>query len=239
MLSQLVQPEDRIYVLMHYQILGFVGLALGSLVSGSVISHLEKDTSSHEACRFVFLAYGCIGLAKVALSLFMTPYTELDHPHFPERYVESPHASDSEDTDVEEDTTADERRPLIAKRPLIDRTASSTPQAVTTATKLSLPDFDESEEQSTLPLLSLVVIVLLFSIDSFASSLTPASYVSLYFKSKYGASIRTITTVLASSALGAVVTSLLTGAISKRIGLVLTMVITHGASLQPSFAAIF
>ncbi|KAL7337497.1 major facilitator superfamily domain-containing protein [Rhodotorula toruloides] len=226
MLSQLVQPEHRIYVLMHYQILGFVGLALGSLVSGAVISHLEKGASSHEAYRFVFLAYGCIGLVKVALSLFMTPYTELDHPQFPQRLVDSPETSEDEETDVEEERTSDERQPLIAKRPLIDRTASSTPQAVTTSTKLTLGDLDNGEE-SALPLLSLVFIVLLFSVDSFASSLTPASYVSLYFKSEYGASIRTITTVLASSALGAVVTSLLTGAISKRIGLVLTMVTTH------------
>ncbi|BGP09387.1 hypothetical protein JCM10049v2_005255 [Rhodotorula toruloides] len=226
MLSQLVQPEHRIYVLMHYQILGFVGLALGSLVSGAVISHLEKGASSHEAYRFVFLAYGCIGLVKVALSLFMTPYTELDHPQFPQRLVVSPEPSEDEETDVEEEPTSNERQPLIAKRPLIDRTASSTPQAVTTSTKLTLGDLDEGEE-SALPLLSLVFIVLLFSVDSFASSLTPASYVSLYFKSEYGASIRTITTVLASSALGAVVTSLLTGAISKRIGLVLTMVTTH------------
>ncbi|GAA6050478.1 hypothetical protein NBRC10513_008143 [Rhodotorula toruloides] len=226
MLSQLVQPEDRIYVLMHYQILGFVGLALGSLVSGAVISHLEKGASSHEAYRFVFLAYGCIGLVKVALSLFMTPYTELDHPHFPERLVDSPEASEDEETDVDDEPTCDERQSLIAKRPLIDRTASSTPQAVITTTKLTLGDLDDAEE-SALPLLSLVFIVLLFSVDSFASSLTPASYVSLYLKSEYGATIRTITTVLASSALGAVVTSLLTGAISKRIGLVLTMVTTH------------
>ncbi|BGP25819.1 MFS transporter, sugar transporter [Rhodotorula toruloides] len=226
MLSQLVQPQDRIYVLMHYQILGFVGLALGSLVSGAVISHLEKDTSSHEAYRFVFLAYGVIGLVKVALSLFMTPYTELDHPQFPERLVDSPEGSEDDETDVDDESISDERRPLIAKRPLIDRTASSTPQTVTTTTKLALGNLDDAEE-STLPLLSLVLIVLLFAVDSFASSLTPASYVSLYFKSEHGATIRTITIVFASSALGAVVTSLLTGAISKRIGLVLTMVTTH------------
>ncbi|GJN90247.1 hypothetical protein Rhopal_003246-T1 [Rhodotorula paludigena] len=195
-LSQLVEPENR--VLMHYQVLGFVGLAVGSLVAGSAISTLDgmADKSLEECYGYVFLAYGLIAVVKVILSLSLSEHVELDPRQAALPQVGSP----------------TERQPLLPAK--VDVSPPS-------------PTASEPEVPSSVPLLRLALVVALFSVDSFASSLTPASYVSLYFKDLYHASIRLITTVLAGSALGAVVTSLAAGALAKRIGLVLTMVTTH------------
>ncbi|KPV74332.1 uncharacterized protein RHOBADRAFT_44819 [Rhodotorula graminis WP1] len=224
-LSQLVQPEDRVFVLMNYQVLGFVGLALGSVASGSLVTALERDNSAHESYRFVFACYGAIALVKIVLSLAMTQFAELDHPPFPVRGGASAHDESDDETLT---GTPTEQSPLLAVpgRPLVGRTSSTTPHVVDPSTKLDLPSAS-SQSASSLPLMRLLLVVALFSVDSFASSLTPASYVSLYFKSVYKASISTISAVLAGSALGAVFTSLLAGALSKRIGLVLTMVSAH------------
>ncbi|GAA5999583.1 uncharacterized protein JCM10292_004247 [Rhodotorula paludigena] len=217
-LSQLVEPENRVFVLMHYQVLGFVGLAVGSLVAGSAISTLDgmADKSLEECYGYVFLAYGLIAVVKVILSLSLSEHVELDPRQAALPQVGPP----------------TERQPLLRRRPLYGRTASATPHLqVPAAAKVDVsppsPTASDPEVPSSVPLLRLALVVALFSVDSFASSLTPASYVSLYFKDLYHASIRLITTVLAGSALGAVVTSLAAGALAKRIGLVLTMVTTH------------
>lgn len=210
---------------MHYQVLGFVGLALGSVASGSLVTALERGNSTLESYRFVFGCYGAIALVKVVLSLAMSPFAELDHPSFPDR--RDAVLEDDSDDETLVGTTPTEQSPLLAvpDRPLAGRTASTTPHVVDPSTKIDVP----SPTASSLPLVRLLIVVALFSVDSFASSLTPASYVSLYFKSIYHASISLISTVLAGSALGAVFTSLLAGALSKRVGLVLTMVTTHSA----------
>ena len=217
---------------MYYQILGFVGLALGSVASGSLVTALERENSTHESYRFIFASYGAIALVKIVLSLAMTPYAELNHPPFPVRGGAGAHDESDDETLT---GTPTEQSPLLAVpgRPLVGRTSSTTPHVVDPSTKLDMPHAS-TQSASSLPLVRLLLVVALFSVDSFASSLTPASYVSLYFKSIYHASISTISTVLAGSALGAVFTSLLAGALSKRIGLVLTMVSAHGAPLSLS-----
>ncbi|GAA5916005.1 hypothetical protein JCM6882_003494 [Rhodosporidiobolus microsporus] len=232
-LSQLVGAKDRIFILMWYQVLGFVGLALGSVWAGQLVS-AEQD--GHEGYRVVFLVYAISAIVGMVLVFFMTPLSELDHPSFemlPRDAVEP----ESPTTPVLE-TVSSERRPLL------DRTASSTPYVNPSAPKIA---FDTTDDTSTLSLPRLLFVAILFSVDSFASSLTPASYVSFFFKTHYGASVKAITRVLASSALGAVATSLLAGALVKRIGLVLAMVTTHlpaqcltiGMAFAPSIPSVY
>ncbi|GAA5867876.1 hypothetical protein JCM8547_003402 [Rhodosporidiobolus lusitaniae] len=223
-LSQLVKSEDRIFLLMWYQILGFIGLAGGSVLGG----HLASSNASY---RIVFLFYGLSALFGLFFSVAMTPYCELDHPPLSSLVDEAVEPTSPLLSDSEEEHLTPERRPLL------DRTASSTPYVVQPSSKLAYTDGEDSiiaatlpeeddEPASALPLIRLLLVAALFSVDSFASSLTPASYVSFYFVN-LGASLRSVTGVLAGSALGAVATSLLAGALVKRIGLVLSMCSTH------------
>ncbi|GAA5920280.1 hypothetical protein JCM1841_003019 [Sporobolomyces salmonicolor] len=220
-LSQLVRAEDRVFVLVWYQVLGFVGLALGSVWAGSLVTALEDRHSTHNAYRFVFLLYAVIAAFKIILSLCMSKYAELNHPPFLK-----PGAVGSDSPPPPDGIYGGDDDDFAERRPLIDRTKSSTPCADDGISKFDSPE-DPTDPPATLPLPQLVFVCFLFSMDSFASSLIPASYVSYYFKEVYHASLSAITWVLASSALGAVFTSLLAGAIAKRIGLVLTMTVTH------------
>ncbi|BGP17673.1 hypothetical protein JCM10213_003577 [Rhodosporidiobolus nylandii] len=81
-LSQLIQPEDRIYLLMYYGVVGYVGLAAGSVYGGHLVTLAERADSTN-AYRRVFISYNATALLKVVFSLTMTPYAELNHLSFP------------------------------------------------------------------------------------------------------------------------------------------------------------
>ncbi|GAA5850346.1 hypothetical protein JCM5353_004355 [Sporobolomyces roseus] len=214
-ISELVSPANRVYVLVWYQILGFVGLALGSILSGVAISGLERRHSTLQSYRAVFVFYSIVALIKIVLSLSLSNLTEAKQHGYEivaavegDDEIEEPSDLDGDDSEC---------------RPLLDR-STSTP-------RVDVKSFDKDEEEvdtpSRLPMLRLAFTCLLFSIDSFASSLIPASYVSYYFSSVYDMGLGMITKVLAFSALGAVVTSMCAGALSKRAGLVLAMTTFH------------
>ncbi|GAA5825018.1 hypothetical protein JCM11251_006065 [Rhodosporidiobolus azoricus] len=234
-LSQLVGAEDRIFILMWYQVLGFVGLAAGSICAGQLVS---DDREGHEAYRVVFVVYALCATVGLGLTLFMTSAAELDHPAS-DALPSNRGLNPGSPTVPVLDNVSSERRPLL------DRTASSTPYVNAPATKVAIAPTEEDPASPSL--LRLLFVAVLFSVDSFASSLTPASYVSFYFKTHYGSSVKAITRVLASSALGAVATSLLAGALVKRIGLVLSMVTTHvpaqlltiGMAFAPSIPSVY
>ncbi|GAA5987524.1 hypothetical protein JCM10908_001990 [Rhodotorula pacifica] len=239
MLGQLAPATDRVFVsfgarprkilslrvvtynqatqlLMYYQLLGFIGLAVGSVSSGLLIGHLQNHTSTLLAYRAIFSAYALIGLIKVSLSACLTAATELEKP-----------ALRAATLSASEADSMNERQPLLPTRPAL-HSAHASPHV-----KSPVSPFDQTFPElprpppPPLPLCRLALVVALFAVDAFASSLTPASYVALYLQRLHHASIETITTVLAGAALSAVVFSLGTGALSKRVGLVLAMVTTH------------
>lgn len=92
MLSQLVEPDARVYVLMWYQVrtssepsifpiltrssnqvLGFLGTACGNLVSGTLLTYLEESGRPLVECyRAIFIIYGIVAALKIVLSLVMT-----------------------------------------------------------------------------------------------------------------------------------------------------------------------
>ncbi|KAG0657440.1 hypothetical protein C6P46_006514 [Rhodotorula mucilaginosa] len=200
MLGQLAPAQDRVFILMYYQLLGFVGLALGSVGSGFLVAHLQAHSSVGTAYRTVFAFYASVGFIKTLMSACLTDVTELEKQDQGARH-------------------ADERRPLLPTTPTI-RPSRSSPHIDILVSPSSRPS-------KSPPRIRLGLVIALFGIDAFASSLTPASYVALFLQRIYGASIETITTVLAGAALSAVVFSLGTGALVKRIGLVPAMVTTH------------
>lgn len=194
---------------MYYQLLGFVGLALGSVGSGFLIAHLQTHRSVVAAYRTIFAIYASVGVIKVILSVCLTEATELE--------------KQDQGASAVSGNAADERRPLLPTTPTI-RPSRSSPHIDILVSPTGRPS-------KSPPRIRLGLVIALFGIDAFASSLTPASYVALFLQRIYGASIETITTVLAGAALSAVVFSLGTGALVKRLGLVAAMVTTHSESV--------
>lgn len=239
MLSQLAPAGDRVFVrplaqllpfsrslsdaspqlLMYYQLLGFLGLALGSVASGLIIGNLQKRMSRVDAYRTVFAAYAAIGVLKIILSVLLTRQTELEKA--------APRDGDVGDVGgSSERESVGERQPLLPTRPPL-RSSVSTPHVEVSTRPVDTPEPSSPSPPPGVPLWRLAVVVALFAVDAFASSLTPASYVALFLERIYRASIETITVVLAGAALSAVVFSLATGALTKRVGLVLAMVFSH------------
>lgn len=150
-------------MLVWYQILGFVGLALGSILSGVAISGLEKRHSTLQSYRAVFMFYSIVAVIKIVLSLSLSNLTEAKQHGYE---IAAPIEGDDE---IEEpsDLEGDDSE----CRPLLDR-STSTP-------RVDVKSFDKDEEEvdtpSRLPMLRLAFTCLLFSIDSFASSLIPGA----------------------------------------------------------------
>lgn len=203
---------------MYYHLLGFVGLAFGSLAAGQVISHLQSRTSTYLAYRSIFAVYAVLGLVKVLLCAFLTEETEL---------WKSPRRSSTDSGS----SVDGERQPLLSARPPIPSSVS-TPHLKVPVVVVNEAPADEPQLAPASPSrLSLCLAVALFGIDAFASSLTPTSYIALFLQKLHHAPVSVISTVFAGGALCAVLFSLGTGALVKRIGLVLAMVTTHSETI--------
>lgn len=161
-----------------------------------------------DAYRAIFYVYIAAAVVKVVLSFAMTRHVELDHPPVPAPT-----------------TTNGEREPLI------NGNRGEQRQSVTDA--LLDPPAEGVAAKPQLPLTRLVLLCALFSLDSFASSLIPLSFVSYYFRLRFNAPIGVISKTFASSAIVAGVSQLAAGSLARRIGIIATMVATHSQSRQP------
>ncbi|KDE05323.1 hypothetical protein MVLG_04239 [Microbotryum lychnidis-dioicae p1A1 Lamole] len=215
MLSQLVEPEARVYVLMWYQFLGFVGTSVGSVCSGALVTSLERSGRSLvTAYRAVFYLYTATALLKIVLSLALTSYTEVDHPPITARSSTS--AVTSTTTRIAGDGAIDpERQPLLSEQ--------ASPSVVTAV----LDPPPQAEIKARLPIVRLALLSILFSIDSFASSLAPLSFTSYYLRLAYDAPLSTITSTFSAGSMIAGFSQLAAGSIARRLGIILTMVGTH------------
>ncbi|SCV74897.1 BQ2448_7926 [Microbotryum intermedium] len=197
MLSQLVEPDARVYVLMWYQFLGFVGTSVGSICLGALVVTLERSGRSLvTAYRAVFYLYTAAALLKTILSFALSSYTEANQPPVPARLSTS--AVTSSTATVTGHRLADsERQPLISER--------ASPSVVA----------------------ALVLLSILFSIDSFGSSLVPNSFTAYYFRLAYDAPLSSITSTFSAGAMIAGFSQLAAGSVARRLGIILTMVGTH------------
>lgn len=193
------------------QVLGFVGTAFGSFAAGVIISSLEQGGRPLVDCyRAVFLVYSFVAVLKVVLSLWMSIYTELEHPPILVKAISTPTQVDPE------------RQPLLdsANTPSLDEQVS-----IVDDTAVEAPSHPPASQP--LPLLRLAYLCILFSMDSFASSLIPTSFIAYYFQLRFNASVRIITSTFATAAFIGGLSQLLAGSIAKRAGIIKTMVGTH------------
>ncbi|GAA5916008.1 hypothetical protein JCM6882_003495 [Rhodosporidiobolus microsporus] len=200
-LSQLTEPEGRVYVLMWHQVLGFFGISAGNMLCGFLTSAAERAGKlQQDVYRPVFAACAVLGGVKVLLSFFMTRTVEVDH--------EPVNASPAAAASPTARPTDSERQPLLPPDNPLERTAPPPPPPA-------------------LPMGRLVALCLIFGLDSFASSLAPLSFVSYYLRTDFFAPIPLITRVFSITALIGCASQLAAGPISKRLGIIMTMVATH------------
>lgn len=153
-----------------------------------------------------------MAVLKVVLSLQMSIYTELEHPSILVKVVPA-----AAQVDPERQLLLDATSTAIAEEQVdvVDNTAVETPS--------------HPLAFQPLPLLRLAYLCILFSMDSFASSLIPTSFVAYYFQLRFNASVAIITRTFGAAAIIGGLSQLLAGSIARRAGIIMTMVGTHSA----------
>ncbi|GAA6055212.1 hypothetical protein JCM3770_000717 [Rhodotorula araucariae] len=205
MLSQLTEPDGRVSLLMWYQVVGFAGMGVGNVITGVLVSTMtNQGTPALDAYRVVFLVYAGAAALKVALSCALSAQSELHAPSLPTDPVSS--AAETQD---------DERRPLLHEQ-----------HSPTTAALLDPPE-EQPPPPARLSMARLVTLCLIFSLDSFASSLGPGSFIAYFLREAFAAPVSLIASVLSVTSVTACVSQLAAGSIAKRLGVVVTMVATH------------
>ncbi|KAM0786412.1 hypothetical protein ACM66B_001877 [Microbotryomycetes sp. NB124-2] len=211
-LSQLVDQDARVHLLMHHSVLGFTGASIGALLSGWLVTGLvNRGCDIVKAYQAVYLVYFVAALLKVALSLAMSAACELEHS------LKTPPAPSRSDS------SPNERQPLLRPDASVSEAPSQHAQLVAD-TVLSPPD---EIMRPRLPIVRLTVLCLIFSLDAFASSVLPQSFISYYFQIRYNAPLGIVATTFSIGSLVGGVSQLAAGAIARRLGIILTMVGTH------------
>lgn len=189
------------------QVLGFVGTSIGALTSGVIVSQLEK-AGWHvvAAYRVVFLLYSFAAGIKIIASLVMSTHAELDAPVKP-----------ATTPTVQSTSTDNERQPLLSNQ---GQQAPSVADAI-------LSPSEEPAPLPRLPLGKLIALCFIFSLDAFASSLIPNSFIAYYFRLSFNAPLSAITRTFSAGSLIAGFSQLAAGSIARRLGIILTMVGTH------------
>ncbi|KAJ3018815.1 UNVERIFIED_CONTAM: hypothetical protein HDU68_010979 [Siphonaria sp. JEL0065] len=249
-LAKFVRFDSRATVFAWYSLIGSFSTALGSLFAGLIVSHLtessffssyfsiamvaESPASLHipkrrsdtsvvvaiteqdlltkiAAYRIVIAIYGVVGLVLTVLfwrlSLDVEPSVSLDLSRLSDAHsvVQSPQ---------------EESTPLLG---MSSASARVEPSLLMRLLTTVLPGLNFARETRW----TVVKLSLLFTLDSFGTSIMTGSMLAYWFSWKYGVDEAYLGEVLFVSNILAGISSLVAGYVSGRIGLVKTMVFTH------------
>ena len=181
------------------------------MVQGLLVHRHWQDIRAY---RVIFALYAFLGIIKLVLSLMLSEKCEVEPPQ--QKYEPVGHELDS----------------VEAEGLLSDD--DDTPESSPTFKKVIEPPLPQPKSKSTIwPAISpasrsiLIKLCLLFAIDSLASGLVPASWITYFFNRKFSVSEGALGTLFFTTNIIASVSNLAASSVSKRIGLVKTMVFTH------------
>lgn len=212
-LAGLTGMEERTGLLAWYTVFGYTGASLGVLICGWVLRAVQAEGwTALESYRLVFWAYAGLGLVKFVFCLFLTEKCE------PQTVIVPAQQAD------------DETRPLLVN--------GDEGQEHGQEEDASKPDNAEREEKISvfrrmLPAISndsvslLWKLCLLFAVDSIASGLTPASWTTYFFATKFHLSEGKLGSLFFVANVLSTISNFAAAPLARRIGLVKTMVFTH------------
>lgn len=215
----MIPSSERSSVLAWYILIGTAGTAGGTILCGWTTQSLQMHLAwtALESYRVVFWAYAVLGLVKFGLSLILTEASEQG------RQAKS------------NSTASGETRPLLADQ---QNGSPAAPLAAQNNHDDSDPSIKKprsilSNIRSILPSLSpestslVTKLCLLFAIDSIASGLTPASWITYWLNRRFGLAEGSLGTLFFLLNILSSASNLVASSIARRIGLIKTMVLTH------------
>lgn len=215
-IAHLTEREERTAILSWYTIFGYAGSSLGVLMCGWIVRFLQQSAhwTKLESYRLVFWMYAGLGLVKMMLCFLLTERCE---PREVPRPGSRPNGSSL--------PVEDETRPL-----LVDETQQGVPAS---------GNVKKGERGSELLMTRLLPkmskesasvvwkLCCLFAIDSLASGLTPASWMTWFFEQKFHLSEGALGTLFFVTSILSATSMFAAAPLARRIGLIKTMVFTH------------
>ena len=205
-LAQLSHKDIRSDIFAWYTLIGTAGTAIGTIICGWVVQRLKQmeGWTPIDAYRAMFMAYAALGIVKLILSFLLSSAVE------PESKKLEPSAQAHTET-----------TPLLQDQAPLGVEAIKPTEPTKQPKKSIWPQISPSSRSI------LVKLCLLFAIDSLASGLVPASWITYFFNSKFGIAEGQLGTLFFMTNIISSASSLVASSISKRIGHVKTMVFTH------------
>lgn len=212
-LAQLTRPNIRSDIFAWYTLIGTAGTAFGTIVCGWLVQGLQArhGWTNTRAYRVIFGLYALLGMLKLAFSLMLSDRCE------PEPQKQERHG-------------AVELGAVEAAGLLSDDDEADEPPKPTKSTATAAPP---QRKKSIWPQISpvsraiLLKLCLLFAVDSMASGLVPASWVTYFFTDKFALPEGNLGTLFFVTNIISAASNLVASSIAKRIGLIKAMVFTH------------
>ncbi|KEF55855.1 uncharacterized protein A1O9_07435 [Exophiala aquamarina CBS 119918] len=219
-IAHLTASGDRSDIYAWYSLIGTAGTALGFVGCGWIITVLthEKHFSSIGAYRVIFCIYAVVGLVKLSLALLLSKACEVDGTP---KSTAAAAAASSAPTET---------------APLLGNGSVNANGTVEQDDNDSGNDNDIKKDKKRFRLLPniseesqvvLLQLCILFAFDNFASGLAPLSWVTFFFKQKFGLTEGKLGSIFSITGIISAVSMLVASSIAKRIGNVKTMVFTH------------
>ncbi|KAF2109624.1 major facilitator superfamily MFS1 [Lophiotrema nucula] len=227
-LSQLTEKDDRSDIFVWYTMCGTAGAAIGTITSGWIVQVLQSSATWNEinAYRIIFVLYAALGIVKLVLILLLSRNVELERKE--PTYHE---VIEMEDDDILSDTSDDDGdsydgRKDSAQGPESKPKLPRAPPPAPTPMPLSrlqsiLPDI------SSRSLSILFRLLLLFTLDSFASGMASPSWLTYFFTTYHHVTPSALGTLFFTTNVLATLSNFAALPMARRLGPLKTMAFTH------------
>ncbi|KAH8131157.1 hypothetical protein ACSS6W_000531 [Trichoderma asperelloides] len=210
--AHLTEPASRSDVYAWYSLLGQAGVACGLMTCGWVIQYVSTSLQwEHvDAYRLAFLGYAAVGVIKLALTLLLSAAVEADAK-----------ASTTKKMTVSSEAGSTETSPLLGSANA-NGSLRATEQRPGRSRLLSLlPDI--SREGYAM----MTSLCFFFAIDSLASGIISMSWVTYFFRWRYGIKEGSLGSIFFVTSITSACSMLVASSLAKRFGNIKTMVFTH------------
>jgi hypothetical protein len=213
-------PELTVF---RYNVFAYAGTSFGVLVCGWTVRVVQKEAhwTRLESYRLVFWAYAALGAFKLVLCFLLSDKCELDKQTF-EAISTQPEGAD-----------VDERQPLIGNEENRQHDVHANGQVQAPVRDPAKDQEEPSFFTQLLPKLSresasiVWQLSCLFAIDSIASGLVSASWMTWFFEQKFRLNEGALGSLFFVTAILSAISMFAAAPLARRIGLIKTMVFTH------------
>jgi Na+/melibiose symporter-like transporter len=204
---------------------GTAGAALGTITSGWIVQVLSKNAAAAEvkAYRIIFILYAAVGIIKLVLVLALSPRVELH-----DQTLEYQAVIELEDEELLSATSSprdstEERPQSVSKPASTERRADPNfpKDSIVGRLRALLPQVTRKS------LVILVRLILLFSLDSFASGMASPSWLTYFFTTFHDVEPATLGTLFFTTNVLATLSNFAALPLARRLGPLKTMTFTH------------